>query len=152
MHFSNWLVQIGGAKMANKNIVVNNATVQSIADAIRTKLNTTATYTPLQFVNAIRLLAPSGTKQITNTSTTNVEEFASAKITDSNLITANIKSGITILGVAGKSSVVDTADATAVASQIKKGKTAYINGTKVTGTGEIYVSGTVLYLPSGWVN
>lgn len=138
--------------MANKNIVVNNATVQSIADAIRTKLNTTATYTPLQFVNAIRLLAPSGTKQITNTSTTNVEEFASAKITDSNLITANIKSGITILGVAGKSSVVDTADATAVASQIKKGKTAYINGTKVTGTGEIYVSGTVLYLPSGWVN
>ena len=46
----------------------------------------------------------------------------------------NIKAGVTILGVAGKASVVDTADATAAASTIVSGKTAYINGAKVTGS------------------
>lgn len=49
------------------------------------------------------------------------------------LIAGNIKAGVTVLGVTGKSSVVDTADATAAASTIVSGKTAYINGAKVTG-------------------
>lgn len=49
------------------------------------------------------------------------------------IIATNIKAGTTILGVAGKSSVVDTADATATAGTIVSGKTAYINGAKVTG-------------------
>lgn len=50
------------------------------------------------------------------------------------IVTGNIKAGVTILGVAGKSSVVDTADATAAASTIVSGKTAYVNGSKVTGS------------------
>lgn len=50
------------------------------------------------------------------------------------LVADNIKAGVTILGVAGKASVVDTADATAAASTIVSGKTAYINGAKVTGS------------------
>jgi hypothetical protein len=51
------------------------------------------------------------------------------------VVTGNIKSGITLLGVAGKSTVVDTADATATADKIKVGKTAYGSaGTKLTGT------------------
>lgn len=41
---------------------------------------------------------------------------------------------MTILGVSGKSSVVDTGDATAVAGTIISGKTAYVNGTKLTGS------------------
>lgn len=49
------------------------------------------------------------------------------------IITGNIKSGVTILGVSGKSSVVDTADATASAATIYSGVTAYVNGSKVTG-------------------
>lgn len=49
------------------------------------------------------------------------------------IISGNIKSGVTILGVAGSSSVVDTKDATAAAGPIVSGKTAYINGAKVTG-------------------
>lgn len=52
----------------------------------------------------------------------------------SKIITGNIKSGVTILGVSGKSSVVDTADATATAATIYTGVTAYVNGSKVTGT------------------
>ncbi|WP_238861035.1 hypothetical protein [Clostridium sp. YIM B02569] len=50
------------------------------------------------------------------------------------LVPGNIRAGITIDGVAGKSSVVDTADATVVANHILAGETAYKNGAKVTGT------------------
>ncbi len=50
------------------------------------------------------------------------------------LVSGNIKSGVTVLGVSGKSSVVDTGDATAAAGTIISGKTAYVNGTKVTGS------------------
>lgn len=46
----------------------------------------------------------------------------------------NIKAGVTLFGVSGSASVVDTADATAAAGNILTGKTAYINGAKVTGT------------------
>lgn len=50
------------------------------------------------------------------------------------LVSGNIKAGVTILGVSGKSSVVDTGDATAAAGTIISGKTAYVNGTKLTGS------------------
>lgn len=53
---------------------------------------------------------------------------------DSNLITGNIKAGATIFGVAGKSSVVDTADGTTTADKILNTYTGYVNGAKVTGT------------------
>ena len=49
------------------------------------------------------------------------------------LVTGNIRSGVTILGVAGKSSVVETSDATATAATIFSGATAYVNGSKITG-------------------
>ena len=51
----------------------------------------------------------------------------------SKLTSANIKSGVTINGVAGKASVVDTADATASTGQILNGQSSYVNGVKVTG-------------------
>ncbi len=52
---------------------------------------------------------------------------------DANLVTDNIKAGASIFGVSGKSSVVDTEDATAGAGDILSGKTVYINGAKTTG-------------------
>ena len=53
------------------------------------------------------------------------------------LIAGNIKSGVTLLGVTGSyegSGGTDTSDATAVASEVLSGKTAYISTGKVTGT------------------
>ena len=56
---------------------------------------------------------------------------------DVNLVSGNIKSGVSIFGVNGSSSVVDTAGATAVSADIAAGKTAYVNGAMVTGTGTL---------------
>lgn len=50
------------------------------------------------------------------------------------IITGNIRSGVTILGVAGSTAVVNTSDATATEATIYNGATAYVNGTKLTGT------------------
>lgn len=52
------------------------------------------------------------------------------------LIADNIKSGVTILGVPG----TFTSDATATSNDIITDKTAYINGTKITGTGLDYTT------------
>lgn len=56
------------------------------------------------------------------------------------IIPANIKKGVTILGQTGTceagttTSGTDTTDATASASDIRSGRTAYVNGRKLTGT------------------
>ena len=49
------------------------------------------------------------------------------------IVSGNIKSGVTILGVAGAAAVVDTSDADATAATILSGVSAYVNGTKITG-------------------
>ncbi|MCI1478128.1 MAG: phage tail protein [Clostridium beijerinckii] len=49
------------------------------------------------------------------------------------LVSGNLRAGVTIDGVTGKSSVVDTADALATAAQLLSGTSAYVNGTKLVG-------------------
>lgn len=53
---------------------------------------------------------------------------------DSNIKANNIKAGVTILGVTGVLDNLDTYDATANASTILYGQTAYVKGEKVTGS------------------
>ena len=53
-----------------------------------------------------------------------------ATASDTNLSAGNIKTGVTIFGMAG----TFTSDATAVPAEILSGKTAYVNGALVTGT------------------
>lgn len=59
-------------------------------------------------------------------------QIASAE--QAKIVAGNIKSGVTILGVTGSSSVVDTDGATATAARILSGYTAYAGGQLVTGT------------------
>ena len=49
---------------------------------------------------------------------------------DANLVAGNLKSGVTVFGTTG----TFTSDADATAGDIAAGKTAYVNGTKITGT------------------
>lgn len=50
------------------------------------------------------------------------------------LVSANIKSGVTIFGVAGSSTVVDTSTGTATEANLLTGKTAFVNGAMLTGS------------------
>ena len=52
----------------------------------------------------------------------------------SSLIANYILNGITIGGITGRMDVLDTSDATATPEDIAKGKTAYVDGEKITGT------------------
>lgn len=59
--------------------------------------------------------------------------YASGNVTvdgDADLVASNIKSGVSIFGVDGSY----TSDATATAADIAEGKTAYVDGEKITGT------------------
>ena len=57
------------------------------------------------------------------------------------IISGNIKSGVTILGVSGDSNVVDTeiTSGAASASSIVSGYSAYVNGSKIDGTATLPV-------------
>lgn len=125
----------------NNTIVIKNystnlyliygATLKRMANAIRQVNGASDSYTPTQMVVEItKFKAPNGTINITTTAKTDVSGYQYAQVQDNNLVASNIKSGVTILGISGSY----TSDATATASDIKSGKTAYINGTKVTGT------------------
>ena len=52
----------------------------------------------------------------------------------STLVASYIKSGITIGGITGTLETLNTSDATATPEDIALGKTAYVNGKKITGT------------------
>ena len=54
---------------------------------------------------------------------------------NTNLKPENLKEGVTCLGIEGTmNSGIDTSDANATANDIAIGKTAYVNGEKITGT------------------
>lgn len=53
---------------------------------------------------------------------------------DTDLASENIKSGITIFGVAGNINVVDTSTGDAVEANILSGKKAWVDGSEITGT------------------
>ena len=52
----------------------------------------------------------------------------------SSLVASYIKKGITIGGITGTLETLDTSDATATPEDIALGKTAYVDGVKITGT------------------
>ena len=102
-------------------------TILGVAGSVVELNGDTETVTPTTSQQIITPTSPkNGLTQVT------VNAVTSA--IDSNIKTENIKRGVTILGISGKSSVVDTSDANAVANDIVDRKKAYVNGNKITGT------------------
>ncbi len=54
---------------------------------------------------------------------------------DTDLVSTNIRSTVTIFGVTGDSNVVDTSSGNAVMEDIANGKKAWVDGIEITGTG-----------------
>lgn len=85
----------------------NNLTdfLTDVATAIRTKKGTTGAINPQNFSSEIESIetgiTPSGKKTITSTAETDVTNFATAQVVDSNLVASNIKKNVSILGVIG---------------------------------------------------
>ena len=81
-------------------------------------------------------VVPSGNINITTLNSTDVTNYATAQVVDANLIASNIKEGVSVLGLTG----TFTSDANAASGDIISGKTAYVNGTKITGNIPTYDS------------
>ena len=78
------------------------------------------------------------TPQTLSATTTVVEagyyEATTLSVVDADLATVNVKSGVTIFGVAGDSNVVDTSSGDAGAGDILTGKKVWVDGSEITGT------------------
>ncbi len=105
-----------GDLLSGKTAFVNGATVTGVVPAGSSVTGASG---------SLSMTIPNGLYSGTETATA----------VDANLITGNIKSGVTIFGVSGKTEVVDTTTATpAAAGDIRSGKTGFVNGTTVSGT------------------
>jgi hypothetical protein len=88
-------------------------------------------------------------------------ENGGLRILDPNFVESNIRGGANVLGMAGKPSVVETADATIPdSSWLLTGASAYKNGVKINGTMPNHgawavnttTQGAVTYIPGGYHN
>jgi hypothetical protein len=82
-------------------------------------------------------LAAQNLSDTSTTVATGVYAATTLEAIDSDLVSSNIKNGVTIFGVSGDSNVVDTSSGDALDSEILSGKKAWVAGVEVTGTGQL---------------
>lgn len=118
----------GGGGTAQPNQVLNGLTF--------TNDNGQQTGTMTDNTNAGIVITPSTVDQAVTQGYTDGNAVSIKVAGDADLVTGNIKAGVNLFGVTGKTEVVDTSEAgsPAVAANILNGKIAYVNGTKITGT------------------
>lgn len=125
--------------MKGKTAYVNNVKVEGTLEALVTKVLTSETLDATSGTDIdVTLTNDLTANNIINSATTLSTSVSYSDIaTAINLKAGDIVTGKTVLGVVGAGGAaggIDTSDATATATNIENGKTAYINGTKVTGT------------------
>ena len=88
----------------------------------------------------------SGTKSATKQLTTQAAKTVTPTKSSQTAVASGIYTTGTVTVAAIPSSYITTTDATAIAREICQDKTAYVNGSKVTGTGLVYKTSTL----TGW--
>ena len=82
-----------------------NTKMNALASAINTKAGTSGGKTIDELKTTVEGIStgitPTGNINITNTSQTDVTNYATAQVVDANLVAGNIKNGVSILGVVG---------------------------------------------------
>jgi hypothetical protein len=108
-------------------VLINNQDLVDIANAIRTKKGTSNTIKPYNMATEISTITPT------------LQEKTVSPSRSSQIITPD--SGVDGLSQVTVNAIPDeyitTTDATAAAADIVTGKTAYVNGSKITGNLEI---------------
>jgi len=134
------VTQIGSlsnAKIA-RGITAFGFTGTLFGDTNASKVLSTAIYPgtiPVKIAdNAVTGGTVSGTSILLTPPTGYYDGIATVSTTSDVFISSNIKSGVDIFGVTGSYTSLDTSDATAAISDILLSKTAYVNGSKITGT------------------
>ncbi len=117
-----------GDLLIDKKAYVNGALVTGTMPNITTDQASTARGVG---IGVITLTAPQGYYDGTDKVTATDAQVAAL---DADITAANIKSTITIFGVAGNTNVVDTSSGDAVAADLATGKKAWVDGAEVTGT------------------
>ncbi len=107
--------------------------VQSTGDAAVTDVMSGKTFSSALLNDATGTLATRTLSAANDTVTAGYYAATTLHAVDADLATGNIKAGITIFGIAGTTSVVDTASGDAVAADIATGKKAWVNGVEITG-------------------
>ena len=71
-----------------------------------------------------------------------LQESAQSILNEKNLkvLPENIVKGVTVFGIEGIASNLDTSDATAISKDIAKGKVAYVQGERIEGTSNATVN------------
>lgn len=121
--------------LSGKKAYVKGSLVTGSIQTVQATLSANVTTVPKGYIAAAQTLTVPEAGSITTsalTVTVPVGYIASARtvtLTDANLVAGNIKSGVSIFGVTG----TYTSGATATASTILSGYTAYANGELITG-------------------
>lgn len=75
---------------------------------------------------------------------------------DTNLVSGNIRSGVSIFGVSGNTNVVDTSSGNATSGQILNGYKAWVDGKEISGnittktTSDLTVTNATVKIPAGY--
>jgi hypothetical protein len=101
---------------------------------------------------ASMVITPATLSVANDTVTAGYYEATTLHAVDADLATANIKAGVTIFGIAGKAEVVDTTEAgdPVIASRMKTGDIAFVNGSKITGNGTVSMANNTKIIPAGY--
>jgi len=149
---TDWTLDIGALNLAC-NTATFDGTANKVADAydgggngsnrwcVATSSNSADATKILSgyksWVNGIELTGNISTQTLSNSTTTVAAGYYNADnlvSIDTDLVTGNIKSNITIFGIAGDSNVVNTSSGDAISSDILSGKIAWVDGSQTTGS------------------